>query len=202
MRLLVVGATGRTGQQVREQALKRGHRVTALVRSPSLPETEHLRVVVANPYDAEELLPIVAGHDAVISCLGPRPGGNPWIVRDAAVATLRVLREVEVKRYLVVSGALLYPSRNPFAALVKRMMAPKLADARAMEGAVSAADVDWTVVRPPYLRKGDVGRGYRIETGACPDLTWSLHFRDLADCLLDLAEGESYFREVVGVASA
>ena len=202
MRLLIVGATGRTGQQVREQALKRGHSVTALVRSRSLAETEGLRVAVADPCRAEELLPIVAGHDAVISCLGQRPGGSPWIVRDAAVAMLRAMGEAEVKRYLLISGALLYPSRNLLVVLVKKMMATRLTDARAMEEAVAAADVDWTVVRPPHLQGGDVRKGYRIETDGHPKLTRGLQFCDLADCLLDLAEGGSHLRKIVGVASA
>lgn len=34
MNLLVFGATGATGQQVMEQALARGHQVTAVARRP------------------------------------------------------------------------------------------------------------------------------------------------------------------------
>lgn len=201
MRLVVVGATGRTGQQVVEQALKRGHSVTAVVRSASMKETEGLRVVVADPCKTEDLTPILAGNDAVISCLGQRPGGNPWIVRDAAKAMLDVLQSAGVPRYLVVSGALLYPSLNPLVLLLKRVMAHKLLDTRAAEDLLFAAELDWTIVRPPHLREGTAGEGYRIEAGPRPHLTWGLQFRDLAACLLDLAEGDRFTRQVVGVAS-
>lgn len=201
MRLLIVGATGRTGQQVKEQALTRGHSVTALVRSPSLKQTNGLRVVVADPCNAEELLPALAEQDAVISCLGQRPGGNPWLVRDASKAMLDAIQKAEVRRFVIVSGALLFPSRNPLVLLLKKVMAQKLADAGASESVISAADVDWTIVRPPHLREGGQRMGYRVEAGIRPELTWGLQFRDLADCLLDLAEGENYFRQVVGVAS-
>jgi nucleoside-diphosphate-sugar epimerase len=34
MKLFVIGATGRTGREIVEQALARGHHVTAFVRSP------------------------------------------------------------------------------------------------------------------------------------------------------------------------
>ena len=34
MKLFVIGATGRTGQEIVQQALARGHQVTAFVRSP------------------------------------------------------------------------------------------------------------------------------------------------------------------------
>ena len=34
MKLFVIGATGRTGKEIAQQALARGHQVTAFVRSP------------------------------------------------------------------------------------------------------------------------------------------------------------------------
>jgi putative NADH-flavin reductase len=116
MRLLIVGATGRTGQKVTEQALERGHNVTALVRRPSLKHAEGLRIVIADPCNIEELISALAGQDAVISCLGQRPSGNPWLVRDAAIAMLDALQRTGVRRYLIVSGALFFPSRprSPF----------------------------------------------------------------------------------------
>ncbi len=104
MRLLIVGATGRTGRLVVEQALKRGHSVTAVVRTSSLQETAALRVVAADPCKTENLLPLLAGQDAVISCLGQRPGGNPWLVRDAAKAMIDAMQKADVRRYLIVSG--------------------------------------------------------------------------------------------------
>ena len=201
MNLMVVGATGRTGQQVTEQALKRGHSVTAVVRNSSLKLTEGLRIVVADPCKTEELAPVLRGQDAVISCLGQRPGGNPWLVRDAAIAMLDAQRKADTKRYLIVSGALLYPSRNPLVLLLKRVMAERLNDARAMEDAVAAADVDWTIVRPPHLREGTDSKGYRIEASTRPSLTWGLQFRDLADCLINLAESGNFIRQIVSVVS-
>ncbi|TMD53495.1 MAG: hypothetical protein E6I85_08270 [Chloroflexi bacterium] len=47
MKLVVLGATGRTGRLVVEQALAAGHTVTALVRSPEKLATSssNLRVV-------------------------------------------------------------------------------------------------------------------------------------------------------------
>ncbi len=80
-------------------------------------------------------------------------------------------------------------------------MAQKLADARATEDAVSDANLDWAIVRPPHLREGGGSKEYKIEAGLRPHLTWGLQFRDLAACLLDLTEGDRFTRRVVGVAS-
>src|SRR3954467_2653639 len=45
-RVLIVGATGGTGRQLLEQALDRGHTVTALARDPSAVRVEHPRLTV------------------------------------------------------------------------------------------------------------------------------------------------------------
>ena len=114
---------------------------------------------------------------------------------------LEAMQKAKVRRYVIVSGALLYPTLNPLVLLLKRIMAKKLVDTRAAENLICAADLDWTIVRPPHLHEGTASKGYRIEAGSSPRLTWGLRFRDLADSLLDLAEGDSFNRQVVGVAS-
>lgn len=198
MRLTILGATGSTGRHVTEQALARGHEVTAVVRN-SLAAKEGFRVAVGNVCKPEDLIPAFSGQDAVISCLGQRKGGNPWIVRDAAEATLQAMQQTGVARLVIVSGALLYPSWNPLVLLLKQIMADRLTDGRAAEAAVTGSNVKWTIVRPPRLQEGSESRGYHVDTH--PQMMRSLRFRDLATCLLDLSEGGGYLREVVGVSS-
>src|SRR5712691_1620443 len=45
-RVLIVGATGGTGQQLVTQALERGYAVTALVRDPSRLQIDHAQLTV------------------------------------------------------------------------------------------------------------------------------------------------------------
>jgi len=47
MKLFVIGATGRTGREVVEQALARGHQVTAFVRSPEGIKLKNERLTVS-----------------------------------------------------------------------------------------------------------------------------------------------------------
>lgn len=62
MNLVVVGATGRTGSQVVEQALQRGHRVTALARRPEQVSLRHDRLVTvaADVFDAARLVEVLS----------------------------------------------------------------------------------------------------------------------------------------------
>ena len=66
MKLLILGATGRTGRLVTENALSRGHHVTAFVRTPSPQTTQRLAITVGDPRRVDDLLAVLPGHDAVV----------------------------------------------------------------------------------------------------------------------------------------
>jgi len=57
MKLFVIGATGRTGREIVQQALARGHDVTAFVRSPESItfRNERLTVLKGNTMDENQL---------------------------------------------------------------------------------------------------------------------------------------------------
>ncbi len=73
MKLLILGATGGTGQQLVAQALEAGHAVTAFVRSPEKIPTGHdrLRLIKGDVVDGGiALADAMRGQDAVVSALG------------------------------------------------------------------------------------------------------------------------------------
>ena len=79
MRVLVVGATGRTGRCVVETAIAAGHQVRALVRQadPQPPLPEGVEVVVGNLNDRTSLTAALSGMEAVISAAGATPNLDP-----------------------------------------------------------------------------------------------------------------------------
>lgn len=201
MNLFLLGATGRTGRLVVEQALRRGHAVTAVVRDPAaLQASDRLNIVVADPLRAE-LAPALASHDSVISCLGQKSRGDAHLLRNAAAATLEAMRRTGLRRLLVVSQGLLFPSRNPIIFLLRLILARHVADSMAMEQLVFSSDVDWTIVRPPRLLEGGAARGYRIKVGAPPKGAWAMQRSDLAAYLLDEVEKQERMRTIVGITS-
>ncbi|MFD2349545.1 NAD(P)-dependent oxidoreductase [Nonomuraea ferruginea] len=106
MRLLVIGATGRTGAHVLEQGVARGHEVTAFTRKPELLKgREGLRAVVTG--DATDLPTVreaVAGQDAVISAVG-----TSGIARTLIAA----MRETGVRRVVMTSSRSIPATRPP-----------------------------------------------------------------------------------------
>ncbi len=74
MKIALFGASGGTGRQLVEQALARGHLVTAFVRNPAKFRTTHenLRVVHGDILNEDAVAQAVSGQDAALSALGVR----------------------------------------------------------------------------------------------------------------------------------
>ena len=78
MKILVLGATGRTGKFIIEEALKKGHYVTAIARDPIKLEKYQIDIIQGTPYDYETLEKALTGCDAVINTLNvSRRSDNP-----------------------------------------------------------------------------------------------------------------------------
>mgnify|MGYP000939476663 CR=1 FL=1 len=81
MTILLLGATGRTGRHLLQQALDRGHTVHALVRDPAAIKLNHsnLRLFEGSPLDREKLSVAMEGTEAIVSALNvSRTSDWPW----------------------------------------------------------------------------------------------------------------------------
>ena len=77
MKILVLGATGRTGRLFTQKALDEGHVVTAYVRNPDKARTllgthPNLTITPGTLDDAERLAAASAGQDVMVSTLGQK----------------------------------------------------------------------------------------------------------------------------------
>ena len=75
MKVLVIGATGRTGRHAVRMLLERGDNVTAFVRNPSTitERSDRLRVFHGDARDSAAIGRAVQSQDAVLSALGGGP---------------------------------------------------------------------------------------------------------------------------------
>jgi putative NADH-flavin reductase len=86
MKIAVIGANGRTGRLVVEDALARGHQVVAVTQTDrvSEPGDDNLTGARADVHDAEALKRALVGADAVISALGDRRAPLRTCIRPAS----------------------------------------------------------------------------------------------------------------------
>ncbi|MGZ3422286.1 MAG: NAD(P)-dependent oxidoreductase [Polyangiales bacterium] len=204
MRLFVLGATGGIGRALIEQSLQRGHTVTAFVRSPEKLGVIGKGVVVrkGDPRNEAELRAALAGHDAVLSALGPPGIGHTTIHRDCARSTIAAMETTHVRRLLVVSAAVLFDDIGLLPWLFRRTILRNIAeDTGEMERLVRATDLDWTIARPPRLTNGRLGR-YAVEDEAMPRGGSTVSRADVAHFMLEALERNTHVRHMVGMASA
>ena len=200
MKLFVMAATGRTGQEVVQQAIARGHYVTAFVRSPEsiTLRNERLTVLKGNAMDENELSEAMQNHDAVISTLGPREVFRlGTLLHDSALATTRAMNRSGVKRLVVLSAAAHFPGiPNRIASFIMRN---HMRDSLAMEAIVQANGLDWTIARPPRLTQED-SVTYRSREGAAPKMGFTLSRKAVAAFMLDAIEQKKHVHKIVGIA--
>jgi putative NADH-flavin reductase len=200
MKLFVIGATGATGRQIVQQALARGHHVTAFVRSPeSLTlKDERLTVIKGSVIDENQLFDAIQNHDAVLSTLGPREVFKPSsLLRDSALATTRVMKRSGVTRLVVLSAAAHFPGIPN--RIVSFILRKHMRDSLAMEQIVQASGLDWTIARPPRLT-GEDYTTYRSQEGAAPKMGFTLSRKAVAAFMLDAIEQKKHVQKIVGIA--
>ncbi|MGA4473565.1 NAD(P)-dependent oxidoreductase [Ectopseudomonas chengduensis] len=207
MRIALIGATGYVGAPLLQEALSRGHQVTALVRQPQkLNAHPQLTVVEADVHDSAALTRQLQGHDAVISAFNP--GWGVAEIREQFIAGSRSIiaasKQAGVKRLLVVGGAgSLYVAPN-----VQLIDTPGF-PAEYKEGAEGARqtleilrgeqDLEWTFLSPaallvsgPRTGKFRLGRDELLMNGNEPG---SISVADLAVALLDEVEQPQHIRQ-------
>ena len=200
MKLFVMGATGRTGQEIVQQALERGHHVTAFVRSPETAVLRHERLSVlnGNATDENQLSKAMQNHDAVLSALGPREVFKPSsLLRDSALATIRAMQRSGVKRLLILSAAAHFPGVPN--RIVSFILRNHMRDSLAMEKVVQDSGLDWTIARPPRLTQAQYTT-YRSREAAAPKKGFTLSRKAVAAFMLDAIEQEKHLQKIVGIA--
>jgi len=174
VKILVFGASGRTGKELVKQGLEHGHKLTAFVRTPSklqIAETD-LAVVQGDIVDRGAVEAAVRGHDAVVCALG----APSLLTRDSAVVVgmHNVLLSMElegVRRLSYLSADTVRDAREQLSS-VRQLFVPLIfrsssADHQLIEAMIESSRLDWTIVRPPMLTNGAPSgayeRGERIE---------------------------------------
>jgi putative NADH-flavin reductase len=208
MRLVVVGANGRTGRILTQRALERGLEVTALVLESSEADAprEHLRVVHGDILVPGSLPSALEGQDAIVSLVAPHPRRNGRVYVEGTRNLADAAAAAGVRRLVVVSaeGAGVSPTRLPlFYRLVLRIpvVARLYPDIAQMETDLMArTDVDWTVVRAAILSDGPRTGVYRTVVGDVVPGGGRISRADLAEFLLTVVETDDYVKQRVALA--
>jgi len=212
MKVALIGATGFVGAKVLDEALQRGHQITALGRRPeAIPTHAHVTTVKVDVLDVPALAADLAGHEAVISAFNPGRGTAGDEIYDQFVAGHRAIIEAVkrsgVKRYLAVGGAASLKTPEG----VELLDSPQFPEAfKPYLGGIRGTraqyymlkeepELDWVFLAPSaFLEPGERTGRYRIgkdhllfdETGQS-----RISLEDYAKAMIDELEQPAHHRE-------
>lgn len=166
MKVLVLGATGKTGRLIVREALAKGHSVVALVRSKARgTDLSGAELVEGDARDEAALLRALEGCDGVVSSLGTGmiPFREVTLLSAATRALVGAMTRGGVRRLVCITGLGAGDSRGHGGLVYDRLILPVLLrnvyrDKDRQEVAIRASSLDWVIVRPVVLTD-DPARG-------------------------------------------
>lgn len=210
MKILVPGATGNVGRMVVQQALERGHKVVAITRNPAALTDEHprLQTEAIDVLDADTVRPVLAGIDAVISCIGIGASKTPTTLYSQGTRNLiDGMAAHGVERLVVISSEVAehWAHQGPLKLwlvlpLLQKFLGATYDDMRRMDIVLWESRTRWTAIRAPRIRPATVKGGYRLCASNPLKRGWMITAADMADALLDIAERDDLDRQHVYVA--
>ncbi|WP_322904280.1 NAD(P)-dependent oxidoreductase [Paenibacillus sp. SGZ-1009] len=211
MKMIIFGATGKTGRELLLQGLEQGHEVTAFVRNPDKLNMEHPLLYVVQgdvtSYDDVNAALAAKHYDTVFSALGAKtPFQRNLRLVEAVRHITRAAAEQQAGKIVHISfvgtrkdaGKLgwLYRLVTPL------LMRNLLADHRDKEKIIAAGAANWVLVQPPLLTNGERTGSYYYETAIrqLPTSKKKLSRANLAEFMLKQAQQSEHDRKAVMVS--
>jgi uncharacterized protein YbjT (DUF2867 family) len=158
MKVLVLGANGKTGNLVVNQVVAMSYEISVLVRRTFGFYPAGVQVIIGDALKAEDLQRAMDKQNAVVECIG---GTKPWkkqtLERDVMRNIVKAMENSGAKRLVVVSAMGVGESANQSPWWYHYLMLPTFlrrstADKTAMEDIVRKSKLDWVIARPPVLK--------------------------------------------------
>jgi uncharacterized protein len=207
MKIAIISASGRIGSRLVNEALSRGHEVTAVVRHPEKVTTQHdhLTVVQGDATDLTSLINAVKGSEVTISAYSPgfMPTDDQSLFSVVGRNLIEAVKHGATSRVIVVGGAgslEVAPGVKLFD--TEQFPAMFLDHAKSSAAAfalLQASDIDWTYVSPSIeIEPGERTGTFRTGTNSpLFDAQGRSHIsmEDYSIALIDEAEKPQFIRQ-------
>ncbi|WP_438463282.1 NAD(P)-dependent oxidoreductase [Marinomonas sp. PE14-40] len=216
--LALIGATGRTGNEVIHAALAQGYQLRVLARDPSKVKVhQDVQIIKGDALDQASLAELIQGADAVVSCLGPsginqslkqaKQSAKSWLCSNSTKLLIPLMEDAGIQRLILTTGASLKTPKDKNS-LFMRFMLNKLAplilgemchDRQAEYELLTQSQLDWT-----YARCGGIhfdAKQDQLKVSTTRFQGGKIHPKKLAHFLIDQVTQDKYKSEAVFIAS-
>ncbi|PEU16674.1 MULTISPECIES: SDR family oxidoreductase [unclassified Bacillus (in: firmicutes)] len=162
-KIAIIGANGKAGKYLVNQALQEGYFVRVLTRNPEKfkQSHEHLDVIKGDARDVSAIRQLLQGCNGVINAVG-QPKKEAYIFSTVTNHILEIMEEYKIKRYILVSGGSLDVQGeqksllNRIGAMLFRLFLSDMMKDKFKElHLIQNSNVNWTIVRLPFVVEGE-----------------------------------------------
>jgi uncharacterized protein YbjT (DUF2867 family) len=206
----VLGGSGRTGGQIIDYALSKGHTVTALVRDPTkLTPRTGLTVVQGTPTSRGDVDGAIEGADAVIVALNStRRSDTPWakpvspprLMADSVANATAAMTAHGIRRIVVLSASGVGDSlsRQPLPLrwmFTRTNLKYTYADHNLVDTEIRDTATDWTLVRPVAFNKKPEAGKVAVSDIHGPKPSFSISRAAVAQFAVDVIDNRAHIHE-------
>ncbi|GHU99058.1 hypothetical protein FACS189483_07870 [Spirochaetia bacterium] len=201
MRIAIIGASGKAGSLIANEAWSRGHEVTAIVRRANSVNTEKYGVIIRDLFDLRE--EDVEDFDIVIDAFNSPPG-QEYQHKTSLLKLIGIFENLPETRLVIVGGAGSLYTDATRTKMAVSMIPPEYAAVpqNMLEGfrVLRTSKVNWTFMSPAFFFDPDGPRTGRYTLGT--DYLFNnrggqsyLSFADAAVAIVDEIEKPQFIGE-------
>ena len=215
MRILLLGATGRTGKIILDKALGDGDKVTAIARDKSKLEGTNADIIEGTPYNKATVVAAIKSCEAVVSTLNvSRKTDSPWaklrspkdLISRSVQNAVESMKENNIKRIIVLSTLGAGDSRekmpllfNLFISMTNLRYAFK--DHTRQEEILAQSGLDWTVIRLPMLTNDEGENEVIVNMNDGKKLNRNVNRETVARFILNIINEKKYFKKIIAISN-
>jgi putative NADH-flavin reductase len=203
MKIGIIGASGKAGNVILQEAIDRGHEVTAIVRDASKLDEKNVAVIEKTIFDVRSA--DVKEFDIVVNAFGA-PLGEEQAHVDAGHALIEAVKGTDTKIIVVGGAGSLYVDENKTIQVVDTPEFPEIVvptakgQGRNLEELKATTDISWTFVSPSAVFDADGKRTGSYQTGKDHLLVNSkgesyISYADYAIAIVDEVENPQHLNE-------
>jgi putative NADH-flavin reductase len=203
MRIVIFGASGRTGLELVNQALGQNHSVVAFVRNPAKFQIQHKNLSIArgDVLNKEQVENAVGGSEGVLFAVGGKPWEKRPVCTEGIKNVITAMQKHNARRLIVESAYGVKDTRKGiYGRLLWVIIKEIMKDKENMEDAVAESQLEWVIVRPTILTKGSKMGTYRVGHDLHLGILPKISRADVADFMLNQLQDNTYIHQTPGIS--
>jgi putative NADH-flavin reductase len=211
MKILILGATGRTGRLIVEEALKQSYDLNVLVRDKNKISfsSKSINIFQGTPIRRADLAAAMQGCDLIISALGiVRASDAPWsklittknFISESIKNAIAEAGQQGVKRLIAVSAWGVGETKKEIPFWLRWLinytnLRPVYAEHEAAEKLLANSGLNWTAVRPVALNDSEKLKTLKVSFDNSPKPSLQISRQSVAKFIVDIVKSDKYNRK-------